>query len=93
MLSIALPALLSDYVKALIKEAMDQAKMLREDAEREARASAVVAVKPFGDADGSLLAGGQKYRLEKPDQISVRLEVEHSGSIPSLSSLSNYFSS
>ena len=50
--------------------------MLREDAEREARA--VVAVRPFGDADESLLAGGQMYRLEKPDQISVRLKMKHS---------------
>ena len=37
-----------------------------------------VAVRPFGDADESLLAGGQKYRLEKPDRILVRLKVEHS---------------
>ena len=66
---------------------------MREYAEREARATAVVAVRPFGDADKPLLAGRQRYRLEKPDQISVRLKVEHSGSIPSLSSLSNYFSS
>ena len=51
--------------------------MLREDAEREARA--VVAVRPFGDADESLLAGGQMYRLEKPDQISARLEVTYTG--------------
>ena len=66
---------LSDHVEALIKEARAQAKILREDAEREARATAVVAVRPFGDANESLLAGGQKYRLEKPDQISVRLKV------------------
>ena len=53
--------------------------MLREDAEREARATAVVAVIPFGYAYKTLLSGGQKYRLEKPDQISVRLKVKHSG--------------
>ena len=40
-----------------------------EDAEREAIATDVVAVRPFGYSDSSLLAGGQKYRLEKPDQI------------------------
>ena len=50
-----------------------------EDSEREARATAVVTVRPFGDADKPLLAGRQRYRLEKPDQISVRLKVEHSG--------------
>ena len=33
-------------------------KMLREDAEREARATAVVVVRPFGGADESLLVGG-----------------------------------
>ena len=55
--------------------------MLREDAEREARVTAVVVVRPFGDAEESLLAegGGQKYRLEKPDKILVRLKVEHLG--------------
>ena len=53
--------------------------MLREDAEREARATAVVAVKPFGDADELLVAWGQKYRLENPDQVLVRLKVDHSG--------------
>ena len=37
----------------------------------------MVAVSPFGDADESLLAGGQKYRMEKPDQISVILQVDH----------------
>ena len=31
---------------------------MREDAEREARATAVVAVRPFGGADESLLVGG-----------------------------------
>ena len=53
--------------------------MLREDAERGVRATAVVAVRPFGNADESSIAGGQKYMLEKLDQISVRLKVEHSG--------------
>ena len=57
---------------------MAQAKILREDAEREVVATDAVAVRPFGDADESLLAGGQKYRLEKPDRILVRLKVEHS---------------
>ena len=38
----------------------------------------VVVVRPFRDADESLLAGGKKYRLEKPDHILLRLKVEHS---------------
>ena len=59
--------------------------MLREGAEREVRATDVVLVVPFGDDAELLLAGGQKYRLEKPGQILVRLKVEQSGSIPSLS--------
>ena len=75
---IAPPLLLPDHVKALIKEARDQAKFLRGDAEMEARVTAVVAVRPFGGADKLLLAWGQKYRLEKPDQVLVRLKVEHS---------------
>ena len=37
--------------------------MLREDAEREAIATAVVAVRPFGGADKSLKTGKYKYRL------------------------------
>ena len=36
----------------------------------------------------SFKRGGQKYRLENLDQILVRFKVEHSGSIPYLSSLS-----
>ena len=53
--------------------------MFREDAKTEARATNLVAVRTFGDADKSLLAGGHKYRLEKTDHISVILKVEHSG--------------
>ena len=45
-------------VEALIKEARDQAKIVREDAEREVIVTDAVAVRPFGDADESLLAGG-----------------------------------
>ena len=37
--------------------------MLREDAEREAIATAVVEVRQFGGADKSLKAGEHKYRL------------------------------
>ena len=55
--------------------------MLREDDEREAIVTAVVTVRPFGDSDELLLAGGQKYRLEKPDHILVRIKAEHSGFI------------
>ena len=33
---------------------------------------------PFGDSDELLLARGQKYSLEKPEQVLVRLKVEHS---------------
>ena len=36
-------------------------------------------VRPFRDADDFFLAGGQKYRLEKPVQILVRLKMDHSG--------------
>ena len=39
----------------------------------------MVEVRPFGDAEESLLVGGQNYRLVKPDQILVRLKVENSG--------------
>ena len=46
------------HVQALIKEARDQAKMLMEDAEREAREKYVVTMRPFGDAEKYLLAGG-----------------------------------
>ena len=74
------PEKLSDHVEALIKEARAQEKMLREDAEMEARVTAEVVVRPFGDADELLLVGGHMYRLRKPDQISVRLNMEHSGS-------------
>ena len=42
----------------LIKESRDQSKILREDAEREAREIDVVAVIPFGGSDESFLAGG-----------------------------------
>ena len=63
----------------MIKEAKAQAKMFREDAEREVIAIDAVAVRLFGDADESLLGGGgRKYRMEKPDDILVRIKVEHS---------------
>ena len=35
----------------------------------------MLAVRPLGDADEFLLAWGQKYRLDKPDQVLVRLNV------------------
>ena len=53
--------------------------MLWGGAEREARATAVLAVRPVRNSDKLLLAWGQMYSLEKPDHISVRLKVEHSG--------------
>ena len=53
--------------------------MLREYANREARATDVVTVRPFGDSDELFLAGGQMYRLKNPYQILVRLKVEYSG--------------
>ena len=56
-LPIAPPSLLSDHVEALIKAARYQGKMLKEDDEREARATAVVIMRTFGDADKSFLAG------------------------------------
>ena len=55
---VALQALLTNHVEALIKDSRDQTKMLRGGDEREARATDVVAVRPFGDAEESLLAGG-----------------------------------
>ena len=70
---------MSDHVEALIEEAMDQATIFMEGAERESRATAVVAVRPFWDDKELLLAWGKKYRLDNPDQILVRLKVEHSG--------------
>ena len=45
---------------------------MREDTEREARATYVLAVGPFGDDKKLLLTGGNKYRLE-------RLKAKHSG--------------
>ena len=59
LLPIAPPELLYNHVEVLIKEARDQAKMLSEGAEREAIATAVVAVRLFWDSDESLLAGGR----------------------------------
>ena len=50
ILPIAPPSLLYNRAEMLIKEDRAQAKMLREDAEREARATAVVAVRPFRDS-------------------------------------------
>ena len=38
----------------------------------------VVAVIPFGDSEKLLLEWEQKYRLEKPDQVLVKIKVEHS---------------
>ena len=58
MLPIASPALLSDQVEVLIKESRSQANFMREDAEREVIAAAVVAARPFEDADKSLLTAG-----------------------------------
>ena len=52
---------------------------MRGGAEREVIATDVVAVRPFGDADELLLVWGKKYRLENPDQVLIRLKVEHSG--------------
>ena len=53
--------------------------MLRGDADMEARETAVVPVRSFGDAEKLFLAGGHMYRPENLDQILVRLKVEHSG--------------
>ena len=50
-LLIAPQALLSNHVEDMIKEARYQANMLRDDAEREARSTAVVEVRQFGGAD------------------------------------------
>ena len=60
MISITTSALLSDHVEALIKEARDQAKVLRKCGERGKIETAVVEVSPFRDAKELLLAGGAK---------------------------------
>ena len=65
---------------------------MTEDDEREARVTSVVAVRPLGYDDELFLEGGHKYRLENPDHISARLKMDHSGSIPSTSSLGNFIS-
>ena len=72
------PPLLSNHVEALIKEARDQAKIFIEGAEREAAARAMVAVRPLRDAVELLLVWWKKYNMKKPDQVLVRLKVEHS---------------
>ena len=56
-------------VEVLIKEAMAQAKILREDAEREVIAIDTVAVRPFGDADVLLLAGGKRSDHRNDEKI------------------------
>ena len=66
------------HVQALIKEARDQAKMLMEDAEREAREKYVVTVRPFGDADKYLLAGGRgAYPCLSPFSLSLLFVRTH----------------
>lgn len=55
-------------VEELIEEAREQARTLREDADEEAkRAVPGVQVPP------------RNYAVQKPDQVLVRLKVEHSG--------------
>ena len=49
-LTIFPPSLLSNHVVAQIKETRAQVKMLKDNAEREARATYVVEVRPFGDS-------------------------------------------
>ena len=70
---------MSNNAEAMIKEARAQVNILREDAERSERETDVLTVSPFGDDDELLLAWGKKYRMEKPDQVLVRLKVDHSG--------------
>ncbi len=58
---------------AKIKKARDEAKFLREDAEAAARAA--LTLEDEFDPDGRQ----RKYTLQNPDQVLVRLKVEHSG--------------
>ena len=67
---------LAKQVEALIVSARDQAELMR-------RSSAIAAGIDLDEDENSdeLLAvsHGLKYRLEKPEQVLVRLKVEHSG--------------
>mmetsp|Transcript_27398 Transcript_27398/g.60852 ORF Transcript_27398/g.60852 Transcript_27398/m.60852 type:complete len:822 (+) Transcript_27398:187-2652(+) len=60
--------ILGDRVKALIDEAREQARALREDAAEEAKRAIMGDRVPV-----------QNYALFKPEQVLVRLKVEHSG--------------
>ena len=51
MLLITDPSLLTDSVEAMVKEVRAKVEILREYAERDKRAIAVVEVRPFGDSD------------------------------------------
>ena len=64
-------ALLFYHVEALIKEARSQAKILREDNEREVIATDAVAMRSFRDAEKSLLVGGAA--------IATRLDLSDPG--------------
>lgn len=64
----AMAEILGDRVKALIDEAREQARALREDAAEEAKRAIMGDRVPV-----------QNYALFKPEQVLVRLKVEHSG--------------
>jgi len=60
-------------VEALIQKARDEAEQLRQDAEAAAQAS--MALEDEFDPDKRQ----RKYTIKNPDQVLVRLKVEHSG--------------
>mmetsp|Transcript_10456 Transcript_10456/g.21453 ORF Transcript_10456/g.21453 Transcript_10456/m.21453 type:complete len:890 (-) Transcript_10456:291-2960(-) len=64
---------LAQEVEALIEKARDEGNFLREDAEAAARAA--LTLEDEFDPDRRQ----RKYTLQNPDQVLVRLKVEHSG--------------
>uniref|UniRef100_A0A7S4MXX5 Mre11 DNA-binding domain-containing protein n=1 Tax=Odontella aurita TaxID=265563 RepID=A0A7S4MXX5_9STRA len=76
----AMADVLADHVQSLIDDAREQAEKLREEAEEAAREALPLGTADLGESgDASILGNGQKYKLMKPDQVLVRLKVEHSG--------------
>ena len=65
MLPIATAELLSNNLEAKIKEAMDQSKKLRKDAEREARTKVVVAVRTIDKSRRGESSNDRKNELKR----------------------------
>jgi double-strand break repair protein MRE11 len=70
--------LLAKEVTRLIKDAREKNKFLMEDAEEAAKAAALES-DDFEPEEASYLSKDHKYKIDKPDQVLVRLRVEHSG--------------